>query len=78
MDNKELLNAISDVIESKLKQELKPVHDRLDKIENRLDGIENRLDNIENEIVEMKIDLRLVKIATVENAEDLKNLKIVK
>ena len=71
MDNNELLNAISEIIESKMKQELKPINDKLDKIE-------GRLDKIEKEIVEMKIDLRLVKIATVENAEDLKDLKIVK
>ena len=57
-----------ELIRGLMKEELKPIHDRLDKIEGRLDKVEDRLDKIEdrlgkveNEIVVIKNDISEIK-----------------
>ena len=52
MNNKELLVAISDIMDQKLEEkvmpEIKNLGNRFDGLENRFDGLENRFDGLEN------------------------------
>ena len=53
MDNNELLQAISNMLDTKLDEKLKPVNDRLDKIENDIQSLKN--------------DIREIKVVQLEN-----------
>lgn len=47
MDNEQLLQAISEIIDKKLDEKLAPINNRLDKMDNRLDKMDNRFDVLE-------------------------------
>ncbi len=47
MNNEELLQAISDIMDKKLDERFQPVNARLDKMEGRLDKMESRLNVME-------------------------------
>ena len=66
MSDNELLSAISDMMDQKLDERLKPVNDRLDKIDDRLDKMDDRLDKMDDRLDKMddrlnKMDDRLDK-----------------
>lgn len=50
MANEELLLAISEMMDTKLAANLKPIENRLDRIDDRLDRIENRLYRVEERL----------------------------
>lgn len=58
MTNEELLLAMSEMMDTKLAANLKPIENRLDRIEERLDLIEVRLDRVEERLdkVEERLD----------------------
>lgn len=69
MDNKELLQAISDMMDKKLE----PINGRLDKMENQLHKIENRLDKMESQVsasrvgqIELRKEIKEVNIKVSE------------
>lgn len=43
MESNELLQAISEMMDKKLDDKLKPINDRLDKMDNRLDKMESNI-----------------------------------
>ncbi len=59
MDNEQLLQAISEMINMKLKESLHPINSELGKINERLDKIDERLDKTDERLD--KIDERLDK-----------------
>ena len=66
MSDNELLSAISDMMDQKLDERLKPVNDRLDKIDDHLDKVDDRLDKMDDRLNKMddhldKMDDRLDK-----------------
>ncbi len=79
MDNEKLLQAISDMMDKKLDERLKPINDRLDKMDSHFDKIDNRLDIIElkQDRTSKKLDdLRLdVAIAERDIRRDIHELK---
>ena len=58
MTNEELLLAMSEMMDTKLAANLKPIKNRLDRMDERLDRIEVRLDRVEERLdrVEGKLD----------------------
>jgi len=50
MDNEKLLQAISDMMDKKLDERLKPINDRLDRIESGQTGITRELIKIDRKI----------------------------
>lgn len=69
MDNAQLLQAISDLMDKKFDERLSPINNRLDKMEIRLDKMEIRLDKMESEI-------SAIKIGQAELRKDMKELKL--
>ena len=61
MESNELLQAISEMMDKKLDDKLKPINDRLDKMDNRLDKMDNRLDKMESNISALKVSQRAIK-----------------
>lgn len=53
-------------IRALMREEIKPINDRLDKMDIRLDKIEDRLDNVEDQIAEIKQDTEITRAATNE------------
>ena len=79
MDNEMLLQAISDMMDTKLDERLLPINNRLDKVDSRLDKVENRLEIIElkqNRTTKKLEDLRFdVSMAERDIRHDIHELK---
>lgn len=75
MDN-ELLQAISDMMDSKLSIIIANMatKDDLKAIENKVSGIENKVSNMENKLNETFDELMLVEKIALENKESIKTL----
>lgn len=76
MTNNELLSAMSDLLDQKLKTELQPINaklqiidGRLQNVEDRLQNVEDRLQNVEGRLQNVEEDLQTVKdrLQNVEN-----------
>lgn len=80
MANEELLLAISEMMDTKLAANLKPIENRLDRIEERLDLIEVRLDRVEERLdkVEERLDRIEERLDKVEERLDHVEEKINK
>lgn len=69
MDNEQLLQAISDMmdkkldekLDSKLDEKLQPIHNRLDNMGNRLDKLESEMSAMRIGQMELKKEIREVK-----------------
>ncbi len=89
LDNKELLESIRTMLKEELKSELKneldPIKEEQKNIIIKLEEMNKQQKLIYEEVArtredmtEVRADLRLVKIATVENSKDIEKLKVVK
>ena len=89
LDNKELLESIRTMLKEELKSELKneldPIKEEQKNIIVKLEEMNKQQKLIYEEVArtredmtEVRADLRLVKIATVENSKDIEKLKVVK
>lgn len=63
MESNELLQAISDMMDKKLDDKLKPINDRLDKMDGRLDKMDNRLDKMDNRLDKIESDVSALKVS---------------
>ena len=50
MQDNELLQAISDIMDKKLDERLSPIHTRLDNVDSQIGNINTRLDNVDSQI----------------------------
>ena len=55
MDNEQLLQAISEILDNKLSERLSPINNRLDAMDNRLDSMDNRFEKLESQISSLKV-----------------------
>ena len=83
MSDNELLSAISDMMDQKLDERLKPVNDRLDKIDDHLDKVDDRLDKMDDRLDKMddrldKADdtLNTLKFSQEHITEKLKGIEV--
>lgn len=61
MDNEQLLQAISDMMDKKLDEKLQPIHNRLDNMGNRLDKLESEMSAMRIGQMELKKEIREIK-----------------
>ena len=69
---KEDLNAISQLMNKKLDEQLKPINDRLDKMDTRFDIIEHKQDRTEKKVDNLRLD---VAVAERDIRRDILELK---
>ena len=61
MDNEQLLQALSDIMDKKFDEKLQPINDRLDKMDNRLEKLESEMSAMRIGQMELKKEVREVK-----------------
>ncbi|QJD87222.1 hypothetical protein [Cohnella herbarum] len=63
---------LKDMLQSVIREELAPVHQRLERIETRLDRVEERLDRVEERLdrVEVRLDRMETRLENVETRLD--------
>lgn len=61
MDNEQLLQALSDMMDEKLEGKIQPIHNRLDNVDNRLDKLESEMSAMKIGQMELKKEIREVK-----------------
>ena len=71
MDNEQLLQAISEMMDKKLNDSLQPINNRLDKIEGRLDVLEVLQKRTTKKLDDLQLD---VKIAERDIRRDIHDL----
>ena len=64
MDNEKLLQAISDMMDKKLDERLKPINDRLDKIDSRLDVMDVKQNKMSEQLTELQLSQKLFELNT--------------
>ena len=64
MDNEKLLQAISDMMDQKLDERLKPINDRLDKIDSRLNVMELKQNKMSDQLTELQLSQKLFELNT--------------
>ena len=68
MDNSELLQAISTMLDTKLDAKLQPIETRLDNLETRFDGLETKISNLQNDVTSLQKDVTIMK-------DDIRHIK---
>lgn len=68
MDNSELLQAISTMLETKLDAKLQPIDTRLDNLEARFDSLETKVSNLQNDVASLQKDVTIMK-------DDIRHIK---
>lgn len=68
MDNSELLQAISTMLDTKLDAKLQPIETRLDNLETRFDGLEIKVSNLQNDVTSLQKDVTIMK-------DDIRHIK---
>jgi septal ring factor EnvC (AmiA/AmiB activator) len=75
---------LKDILQSVIREELAPVHQRLDRIETRLEGVEKRLDRVEvrldrveTRLEALETDSQQIKRAVMETNESVKRLEAI-
>ena len=68
MDNSELLQAISTMLDTKLDAKLQPIETRLDYLETRFDSIETKVSNLQNDVASLQKDVTIMK-------DDIRHIK---
>lgn len=80
--DKEMLEALSKLLDKKLEENLKPIHADIKKIISKLDEVESvnatRHTALMNDISDIKKDLNDVKIVTSQNCFDIVKLNVLK
>lgn len=64
MDNEQLLQAISDMIDKKLDERLAPINSRLDKMDNRLEIMEIKQNKMHEQLTELQLSQKLFELNT--------------
>lgn len=64
MVDREMLLAMSDLLEEKLEEKLRPIYERLDRIE---DNVFPRLDRLEGKVEQLQGDMKYVRVVQLEN-----------
>jgi len=59
MDNEQLLQAISEMMDKKLDKRLAPINEHLDKIDNRLDVMEVKQNKMSDQLTELQLSQKL-------------------
>lgn len=73
MDNEKLLQAISEMMDKKLDERLKPINDRLDKMDSRFDIIELKLDRTTKKVEDLQIDIAVSERRIKRDIDELKD-----
>lgn len=73
MDNEKLLQAISEMMDKKLDDRLKPINDRLDKMDSRFDVIELKLDRTAKKVEDLQIDIAVSERRIKRDIDELKD-----
>ena len=68
MDNSELLQAISTMLDTKLDAKLQPIETRLDNLEARFDSLETKVSNLQNDVASLQKDVTIMK-------DDIRHIK---
>lgn len=68
MDNSELLQAISTMLDTKLDAKLQPIETRLDCLETRFDSLETKVSNLQNDVASLQKDVTIMK-------DDIRHIK---
>ena len=68
MDNSELLQAISTMLDTKLDAKLQPIETRLDNLETRFDSIETKVSKLQNDVTSLQKDVTIMK-------DDIRHIK---
>ena len=68
MDNSELLQAISTMLDTKLDAKLQPIETRLDNLETRFDSIETKVSKLQNDVTSLQKDVTIIK-------DDIRHIK---
>ena len=68
MDNSELLQAISTMLDTKLDAKLQPIETRLDGLETRFDSIETKVSKLQNDVTSLQKDVTIMK-------DDIRHIK---
>lgn len=72
MDNEQLMQALSGLLDEKLQ----PIKDRLDKMEDRLDKMEGRLDKVEGQLGKIEGRLNVVEVLQRRTTKKLDDLRL--
>lgn len=73
MTDNELLLAISEMMDKKLDERLKPINDRLDKMDSRFDIIELKLDRTTKKVEDLQIDIAVSERRIKRDIDELKD-----
>lgn len=68
MDNEQLLQVMSNLLDEKFDEKLKPINSRLDNMESRLDNMDSRLEKLES-------DVSALRVGQVDIRKELKKVK---
>lgn len=60
MVDKEMLAAISEMMDAKFDQKLQPVYDRLDHLESKMGNLELKMDSLESRMDHLESDMKVV------------------
>ncbi len=61
MDNNELLQAISAMLDTKLDAKLQPIETRLDRLETKVDNLETNVSNLQKDVTALQRDTAMLK-----------------
>lgn len=73
MDNENLLQAISDMMDKKLDESLKLINDRLDKMDSRFDILELKQDRTAKKVEDLQIDIAVAERKITRDIHELKD-----
>lgn len=75
MDNSELLQAISTMLDTKLDAKLQPIETRLDNLETRFDGLEVKFDGLETKVSNLQNDVTSLQKDVTIMKDDIRHIK---
>lgn len=73
MDNEQLLQAISEIIDKKLDEKLAPINNRLDKMDNRFDVLEVKQDRTDKKLDDLQVDFVIAERRIRHDIHELKD-----
>lgn len=74
MDNNELLQAISAMLDTKLDAKLQPIETRLDRLETKVDNLETKVDNLETNVSNLQSEVTALQRDTAMLKEDTRHI----
>lgn len=76
MDNKELLSAISELLDKKLKEELQPIKDGIQRLEAKVERLEARIDSLEAKVEQLEMRVDSLEITTARLDQRLTSVEL--